>query len=181
MDVEQTTIPEVLVLNPRVFADARGFFMESYNQRTLRDQAGIDTVFVQDNHSRSVKGTLRGLHYQIDHAQAKLVRVIEGSVFDVAVDLRRGSSTFGQWTGLELSADNKKMLWVPEGFAHGFLVLSDTAEVLYKTNDFYSPKDERCVIWNDPTVGIEWPLESEPVLSPKDEQGLLLDAAEFFE
>lgn len=180
MNIVKTAIPEVLVLEPRVFGDERGFFFESFNSRHFNAAVGRDVNFVQDNHSRSVQGVLRGLHYQIVQPQGKLVRVVTGSVFDVAVDMRRGSSTFGKWVGEVLSADNKRMLWVPEGFAHGFLVLSETADFLYKTTDFYAPQHERCVIWNDPTLAIDWPADVVPRLSQKDELGAkFLDADAF--
>lgn len=180
MNIVKTAIPEVLVLEPRVFGDERGFFFESFNSRHFNAAVGRDVNFVQDNHSRSVRGVLRGLHYQIVQPQGKLVRVVTGSVFDVAVDMRRGSSTFGKWVGEVLSADNKRMLWVPEGFAHGFLVLSETADFLYKTTDFYAPQHERCVIWNDPTLAIDWPADVVPRLSQKDELGAkFLDADAF--
>jgi dTDP-4-dehydrorhamnose 3,5-epimerase len=181
MRAEETDLPGVLVLEPRVFADARGFFMESYNRRTLADVAGIADEFVQDNHSRSVKGTLRGLHYQIREAQGKLVRAIRGAVWDVAIDLRRSSPSFGRWVGVELSEDNRRMLWVPVGFAHGFLVLSDIAEVLYKATDFYAPAHERAILWNDPQLAIRWPLDGEPVVSEKDAGAPLLRDAELFD
>jgi dTDP-4-dehydrorhamnose 3,5-epimerase len=183
MKFTPTAIPEVIVLEPRVFKDARGSFFESFNRATFAEGTGIQADFVQDNHSRSVQGVLRGMHYQIRQPQGKLVRVIVGSVFDVAVDLRRGSPTFGRWVGVELSAENGRQLWVPEGFAHGFLVLGDSAEVLYKTTDYYAPAHERCLRWNDPQVGIEWPRIGlpAPVLSGKDEAGLLLADCELFD
>ena len=183
MKFTPTAIPEVVILEPRVFADARGAFFESYNRVTFAEGTGIKSEFVQDNHSRSVHGVLRGMHYQIRQAQGKLVRVIEGSVYDVAVDLRRGSPTFARWVGVELSADNHRQLWVPPGFAHGFLVLSETAQVLYKTTDYYAPAHERCLRWDDPEVGIEWPRIglAAPLLSPKDAVGLPLREAELFE
>jgi dTDP-4-dehydrorhamnose 3,5-epimerase len=173
-------LSEILLLEPRVFADERGFFFECYNQRVFRDLTGLDPRFVQSNHSRSKKNVLRGLHYQIRRPQAKLVRVATGAVFDVAVDLRRSSPTYGKWTGTTLSADNKRMAWIPEGFGHGFLVLSDFADCLYQTTDFYAPEHERCVIWNDPDIGIRWPLAGEPVLAPKDRAGSRLREAEVF-
>ncbi len=169
--VTQTPLAGVLVLEPKVFADARGFFFESFNQRDFNQATGLNETFVQDNHSKSTKGVLRGLHYQTQHAQGKLVRVAQGAVFDVAVDIRLGSPTFGQWFGLELSAENKKQLWVPAGFAHGFLVTSDSAEFLYKTTDYYHPEFERSLLWNDPAIAIEWPLhllEAQPMLAVKD-------------
>lgn len=167
MDVKSYDIRDVKLLTPRIFRDRRGFFVESYNQRAFAE-AGITTTFVQDNHSRSVKGTLRGLHFQVNEEQAKLVRCIRGRIFDVAVDIRPGSPTFGQWVGEELSEDNMSQLFVPRGFAHGFQVLSETAEITYKCDGFYSPKDERGIIWNDPKLAIQWPGEGEPVLSDKD-------------
>lgn len=176
----ETSLPGVLILEPKVFSDARGFFLESFNARTFRDLTGLDTTFVQDNHSRSSRNVLRGLHYQIEQAQGKLVRVVQGEVFDVAVDMRRSSPTFGQWTGVHLSAGNHRQLWVPAGFAHGFLVLSETADFLYKTTDFYAPQHERCVRWNDPEIGIAWPQGPEPVLAPRDAQAPLLRDAEAF-
>lgn len=179
MNILPTEIPDVLVLEPKIFGDARGFFYESYNRRALAE-AGIPDDFVQDNHSRSAKGVLRGLHYQIQYAQGKLVRVITGSVFDVAVDLRKSSPTFGRWVGMELSAENKRMAWIPKGFAHGFLVTSDNAEFLYKTTDYWAPQFERSVLWNDPALAIAWPLEGEPVLSAKDAAGLPLNQCEVF-
>lgn len=180
MQVMPTAIPDVKVIEPKVFGDERGFFMESWNARAFAD-AGINAAFVQDNHSRSAKGVLRGLHYQIGAAQAKLVRIVAGSVFDVAVDLRRSSPTFGQWVGEILSADNKRMLWVPQGFAHGFLSLEDGTELLYKCTDFYSPDAEHCLAWDDPTVGIDWPLDGlVPLVSTKDAVGKAFADAETF-
>jgi dTDP-4-dehydrorhamnose 3,5-epimerase len=177
--VTATRIPDVLVFEPKVFGDARGFFMESFNSRVFDDAVGRHVEFVQDNHSRSARGVLRGLHYQIQQAQGKLVRVTSGAVFDVAVDIRRTSATFGQWVGVELSADNHRQLWVPPGFAHGFLVLSESADFLYKTTDYYAPAHERSILWSDPDLGIEWPvLEIAPVLSAKDAQGRRFDEAE---
>ena len=178
MKVTATAIPEVLLLEPKVFGDARGFFLESFNQRVFREATGIDADFVQDNHSRSAQGVLRGLHYQIRQAQGKLVRVVRGAVFDVAVDVRRSSPTFGQWVGEVLSEENNRQLWIPPGFAHGFLVLSDSADFLYKATDYYAPEHERCIAWNDPAIGIEWPLGGEPVLSAKDRAGVALSEAE---
>ena len=169
--VTTTPIDGVLVLEPKVFGDARGFFFESFNARDFEQATGMQRTFVQDNHSKSAKGVLRGLHYQTQHAQGKLVRVTQGAVFDVAVDIRQGSPTFGQWFGLELSAENKKQLWIPEGLAHGFLVTSASAEFLYKTTDYYHPEFERSLLWNDPAIGIEWPLhllDAEPLLAAKD-------------
>jgi dTDP-4-dehydrorhamnose 3,5-epimerase len=180
MKVTTTAIPDVLILEPRVFEDNRGFFLESYNQQRFDDAVGRNVRFIQDNHSRSLRHVLRGLHYQIHQPQGKLVRVIAGEVFDVAVDLRRSSPTFGKFVSIVLSAANKKQVWIPEGFAHGFLVLSEAAEFLYKTTDYYSPHDERCVIWNDPTIGIDWPKDGEPILSTKDLAGLPLSKAEVF-
>jgi dTDP-4-dehydrorhamnose 3,5-epimerase len=168
MNIIPTDIPEVLIIEPKVFGDERGFFFESYNERQWEEKTGLRTRFVQDNHSRSAKGVLRGLHYQISQPQGKLVRCVVGEVFDVAVDLRRSSPTFGKWAGALLSAENKRQMWVPEGFAHGFLVLSDAAEFLYKTTDYYAPENERGIVWNDPELGIDWPIEGEPVLSKKD-------------
>ena len=179
MKVTPTRLPEVLLIEPRVFADSRGLFFESWSQREF-GRAGIDAHFVQDNHSRSAQGVLRGLHYQIRQPQGKLVRVVAGEIFDVAVDIRRSSANFGRWEGIRLSADSHNMLWVPVGFAHGFCVLSEHAEVLYKTTDFYSPGDERCLLWNDPTLRIDWPLPAAPMLSPKDAVGVLLRDAETF-
>jgi len=180
MNVIKTKIPEVLIFEPRVFGDERGFFFESFNQQKFIEAAGLDIHFVQDNHSKSVKNVLRGLHYQIERAQGKLVRVTQGEVFDVAVDMRASSPTLGQWVGTHLSAENKRQMWIPPGFAHGFLVLSDTAEFLYKTTDFYAPQFECCVKWDDPTIRIEWPLQGMPILSSKDSQGLSLQAASKF-
>lgn len=179
MNIIPTKIPDVLVLEPKVFGDERGFFYESYNRRAMTE-AGIPDDFVQDNHSRSAKGVLRGLHYQIQNTQGKLVRVISGSVYDVAVDLRKSSPTFGKWVGVELSAENKRMAWIPKGFAHGFVVTSDTAEFLYKTTDYWAPKFERSLLWNDPALGIAWPLEGEPTIAAKDAAGLPLVQCEVF-
>ncbi len=181
MKVIPTEIPDVLILEPTVHEDARGFFYESFNSKTFSQRTGLDPVFVQDNHSRSARHVLRGLHYQIRQPQAKLVRVIAGEVFDVAVDLRPSSPSFGRWVGVTLSAANKRQVWVPVGFAHGFLVLSDEAECLYKTTDYWSPQDERCLIWNDPDVAIQWPVTGEPVVSGKDSKGIRLKEAELFE
>jgi dTDP-4-dehydrorhamnose 3,5-epimerase len=175
-----TAIPDVLVIEPAVFGDARGFFFESWNENSFSTLVGREVHFVQDNHSASTRGVLRGLHYQVRQAQGKLVRVVAGEVFDVAVDLRRSSPTFGKWVGERLSAQNKRMMWVPEGFAHGFLVLSESAEFLYKTTDFYAPDHERTLLWNDARLGIAWPLAGEPVLKPKDAAGAPLDRAETF-
>jgi dTDP-4-dehydrorhamnose 3,5-epimerase len=180
MKVVATAISDVLLLEPTIYEDARGFFFESFNQKRFDDAVGRHVGFVQDNHSRSVKHVLRGLHYQIRRPQGKLVRVVSGEVFDVAVDLRRSSPTFGKFVSGVLSAANKKQLWIPEGFAHGFLVLSDAAEFLYKTTDYYVPDDERCLIWNDPDIGVDWPKEVAPILSTKDRLGLPLGKAEVF-
>ena len=180
MRVAATAISDVLLLEPTIYEDERGFFFESFNQKRFEDATGLNIRFVQDNHSRSVKRVLRGLHYQIRRPQGKLLRVTAGEVFDAAVDLRRSSSTFGKYVGTVLSAANKKQLWIPEGLAHGYLVLSDAAEVLYKTTDYYSPEDERCLIWNDPDVGIDWPKDGAPILSAKDRLGLPLSKAEIF-
>jgi dTDP-4-dehydrorhamnose 3,5-epimerase len=180
MKIIQTEIPEVLIIEPQVFGDERGFFFESYNEKALLEKAGVSAHFVQDNHSRSAKNVLRGLHYQIQQSQGKLVRVVEGAVFDVAVDLRKSSQTFGQWVGVHLSAENKQQLWIPAGFAHGFVVVSDYAEFLYKTTDFYAPQHERSILWNDPDIGIDWQIEGEPILSGKDKAGKLLQDAEVY-
>ena len=180
MKVTPTEIPDVLILEPAVFKDERGFFFESFNQKKFEDIAGPKVRFVQDNQSHSVKGVLRGLHYQIQQPQGKLVRVIQGEIFDVAVDLRRKSPTFGKWTGVELSAENKKQVWVSEGLAHGFLVLSETADVFYKVTDYYAPQHERALLWNDPRIGIAWPMDHAPILSAKDRAALPLAAAEVF-
>jgi dTDP-4-dehydrorhamnose 3,5-epimerase len=175
-----TDIPEVMVIEPAVFGDARGFFFESWNEKSFSALVGRDVHFVQDNHSASARGVLRGLHYQVEQTQGKLVRVVAGEVYDVAVDLRRSSPTFGRWVGRHLSAENKRMMWVPEGFAHGFLVLSEQAEFLYKTTDFYAPAHERTLLWNDPAVGVKWPFEGEPLLKPKDAAGAPLARADTF-
>ena len=180
MNVIPTAIPDVLIIEPKVFGDERGFFFESFNRRRFAELVGRDIDFVQDNHSRSAKNVLRGLHYQIQQPQGKLVRVAQGAVFDVAVDIRRSSPTFGQYVGVELSAENKRMLWVPEGFAHGFVVLSDTAEFLYKTTDYWASEFERSIAWNDPAIGIQWPIQGEPSLSAKDQQAKALAEAEHF-
>jgi dTDP-4-dehydrorhamnose 3,5-epimerase len=180
MNVITTSIPDVLIIEPQVFADERGFFFESFNQRRWRQQTGLDTVFVQENHSRSGKNVLRGLHYQIQQPQGKLVRVIVGEVFDVAVDIRKSSPTFGQWQGVLLSADNKKQFWVPEGFAHGFVVLSEVAEFLYLTTDYYAPEHERAIRWDDPQLNISWPHRGKPILSDKDQAAALLDQADLY-
>lgn len=180
MRVVRCDLPGVLVLEPRLFEDSRGFFFESYNQNTLK-QWGIDLPFVQDNHSGSRKGVLRGLHYQVRHVQGKLIRVVAGEVFDVAVDLRVKSPAFGRWFGIRLNAAERMQVYIPPGFAHGFLTLSDWAEVLYKTTDFYAPECERCIIWNDPDLRIDWPIEGAPTLSPKDSAGLPMAMADRFE
>jgi dTDP-4-dehydrorhamnose 3,5-epimerase len=180
MKVVRTEIPDVLILEPKVFGDERGFFLESYNKRTLEDVAGIRGEFVQDNHSRSGRNVLRGLHYQIKQPQGKLLRVFQGTVFDVAVDIRRSSPTFGKWVGFELSAENRRVAWVPEGFAHGFLVLSESADVLYKATDYFAPEFERTIAWNDPDLGIAWPLQGAPVLSDKDRRGVAFTGAETY-
>ncbi len=179
--VTPSALPGVLILEPKVFGDARGFFFESFNARDFARCTGLDVPFVQDNHSKSAKGVLRGLHYQIEHAQGKLVRVTQGEVFDVAVDMRRSSPHFGQWVGVRLSSDNKRQLWIPPGFAHGFLVLSETAEFLYKTTDYWYPEFERSLLWSDPTLGIDWPLDGAPLLAAKDLAGLPLAKAASFE
>jgi dTDP-4-dehydrorhamnose 3,5-epimerase len=180
VNVIPTPIPDVLIIEPKVFGDERGFFFESFNRRRFAELVGRDVDFVQDNHSRSAKNVLRGLHYQIQQPQGKLVRVAQGAVFDVAVDIRRSSPTFGQHVGVELSAENKRMLWVPEGFAHGFVVVSDTAEFLYKTTDYWAPEFERSIAWNDSAIGIQWPIKGEPSLSAKDQQAKALAQAEHF-
>jgi dTDP-4-dehydrorhamnose 3,5-epimerase len=180
MKVIPMAIPDVLIIEPKVFGDERGFFFESFNRRKFAELTGRDVDFVQDNHSRSVKNVLRGLHYQIQQPQGKLVRVVQGAVFDVAVDIRRSSPTFGQYVAQELSAENKRMMWIPEGFAHGFATLSDTAEFLYKTTDYWAPEFERSIAWNDPAIGIQWPFQGEFTLSVKDQQGKPLAEAEHF-
>ena len=181
MKVVPTSIPDVLIIEPKVFGDARGFFMESFNARAFDAAVGHHVDFVQDNHSRSTKGVLRGLHYQMQQPQGKLVRVARGAVFDVAVDIRKSSATFGQWVGVELTEDNHRQLWVPAGFAHGFLVLSDSADFLYKTTDYYAPAHERCIAWNDASLGITWPaLDVAPQLSAKDQAGQRFEVAEVF-
>lgn len=182
MKVTRTAIPDVCLIEPRVFGDARGFFYESFNQRAFAEATGVTTEFVQDNHSRSARGVLRGLHYQIQQPQGKLVRVVSGEVYDVAVDIRRSSPTFGKWVGAHLSADNKAQFWVPAGFAHGFVVLTDTAEFLYKTTDYYAPEHEQCIAWNDPFLNIQWPdLGEAPKLSAKDAAGNVWANAKFFD
>ena len=180
MNVIKTHIPDVIIFEPKVFGDDRGFFFKSFNHQKFLDAANLDIHFVQDNHSKSGKNVLRGLHYQIEQAQGKLVRVCQGEVFDVAVDMRASSPHFGQWVGTTLSAENKRQMWVPPGFAHGFLVCSDSAEFLYKTTDFYAPEHECCLKWDDPSIGIEWPLQGAPILSAKDEMGLCLNDAKKF-
>ncbi|PLC52482.1 dTDP-4-dehydrorhamnose 3,5-epimerase [Pollutimonas nitritireducens] len=181
MKVTPLAIPDVILLEPNVFGDDRGFFFESFNQAQFEAATGKKLNFVQDNHSRSTQNVLRGLHYQIKQPQGKLVRVVAGSVFDVAVDIRKNSPTFGQWVGEVLSSENKKQLWVPEGFAHGFLTLSDKAEFLYKTTDYYAPKFERCILWNDSEINVQWPLDGEPILSEKDKRAPSLLKSEVFE
>lgn len=182
MQITPTAIPDVLIIEPKVFGDERGFFFESFNQAKFEAAIGRQASFVQDNHSRSARNVLRGLHYQVQQPQGKLVRVLQGEVFDVAVDIRKSSPTFGRWVGEILSADNKRQLWVPEGFAHGFLVISDAAEFLYKTTDYYAPEFERCIAWNDPELAIHWPLplNTPPLLSSKDQMGLNMHDAEMF-
>ncbi|HEX4500179.1 MAG TPA: dTDP-4-dehydrorhamnose 3,5-epimerase [Scandinavium sp.] len=181
MNVIKTDIPDVLIFEPKVFGDARGFFFESFSQKIFEEAVGRKVEFVQDNHSKSAKGVLRGLHYQLEpHAQGKLVRCIAGEVFDVAVDIRQSSPTFGQWTGVILSAENKRQLWIPEGFAHGFMVLSESAEFVYKTTNYYSPEHDRGILWSDQRIGIEWPLNIELNLSQKDQAQPLFNQAEYF-
>ena len=180
MQIQTTAIPDILILEPTVFGDDRGFFYESFNQKRFAELTGITRSFVQDNHSKSAKGVLRGLHYQIQQPQGKLVRVTAGAVFDVTVDLRKNSPSFGRWVGVVLSAANKRQLWIPEGFAHGFLVTSDNAEFLYKTTDYWAPEFERSILWNDPAIGIDWPLDGEPLLSGKDKAATLLAHADVF-
>ena len=180
MKVIATAIPDVLIIEPKVFGDERGFFFESFNHRQFAELVGRDVNFVQDNHSCSAQNVLRGLHYQIQQPQGKLVRVVQGAVFDVALDIRKSSATFGQHVALELSAENKRMLWIPEGFAHGFMVISEIAEFLYKTTDYYAPEYERSIVWNDPALAIQWPIQDEPTLSVKDRQAQLLAVAECF-
>ncbi|WP_367847532.1 dTDP-4-dehydrorhamnose 3,5-epimerase [Rhodoferax sp. WC2427] len=181
MKATPTRIPDVLILEPKVFGDARGFFFESFNANAFAQATGLDVAFVQDNHSRSAQGVLRGLHYQIQNPQGKLVRCVRGAVFDVAVDIRRSSATFGQWVGVELSEENNLQMWIPPGFAHGFMVLTATADFLYKTTDYYAPAHERCIAWNDPAIGIDWPAGIAPQLSAKDAVGSLLADADVFE
>lgn len=180
MKIHATAIPDVLIIEPTVFGDERGFFVESFNERRFAEATGVKTHFVQDNHSKSARHVLRGLHYQIQNPQGKLVRVVSGTVYDVAVDLRKSSATFGKWVGVTLSAENHRQLWVPEGFAHGFVVLSEAAQFLYKTTDYWSAGSERCIAWNDPTLAIDWPMTAAPSLSGKDAQGVpFLDAETF--
>lgn len=181
MKATPTAIPDVVVIEPKVFGDARGFFFESFNEKAFREATGVRLPFVQDNHSRSARGVLRGLHYQVQQAQGKLVRVVRGAVFDVAVDLRRSSPTLGRWVGVELSEENHRQLWVPPGFAHGFMVVSETADFLYKTTDYYAPAHERCIAWDDPQVGIAWPAGITPQLSAKDQAGVAFGRAELFD
>jgi len=178
MKATPTRIPDVLLIEPKVFGDERGFFFESFNRRAFHEATGLDVDFVQDNHSKSARNVLRGLHYQLAQPQGKLVRVTQGEVFDVAVDIRKGSPTYGQWVGEILSAENKKQLWIPAGLAHGFVVLSETAEFLYKTTDYYAPQHERCIAWNDPDLAIAWPIEGQPLLSAKDAAGIAFRQAE---
>lgn len=180
MNVIPTDLPGVLIIEPKVFGDERGFFYESFNAKAFADATGLNQPFVQDNHSRSARNVLRGLHYQIEHSQGKLVRVIAGEVLDVAVDIRRGSPNFGRWASVRLSAENNRQLWIPEGFAHGFVVLSDFAEFLYKTTDYYTPSAERCIRWDDPTLAIDWQLQEPPTLSAKDQNGKSLKEADLF-
>lgn len=181
MQVIRTAIPDVLIIEPKVFGDARGFFFESFNQKSFNEATGLDVNFVQDNHSKSVRGVLRGLHYQIQQPQGKLVRVVQGEVFDVAVDIRRRSPTYGQWVGELLSGENKRQLWIPAGFAHGFVVLSETAEFLYKTTDYYAPQFERCIAWDDADLKIDWQFSGVPALSAKDAVGARFAQAEVFD
>ncbi len=181
MEATRLSIPDVILFTPKVFGDERGFFFESFNQQRFEELSGLSREFVQDNHSKSQQGVLRGLHYQLPpKAQGKLVRVVQGQVFDVAVDIRKSSPTFGRWVGVVLSEENKQQIWIPEGFAHGFVTLSETAEFLYKTTDYYAPEYERCIVWNEAEIGIEWPLPQAPVLSGKDQQGQRLQTAEVF-
>lgn len=181
MKVTPTKLPEVLMLEPKVFADDRGFFMESWNARTFREATGLDVNFVQDNHSRSARNVLRGIHYQVVKPQGKLVRVVTGAVFDVAVDLRRSSPDFGKWVGVELSAENKRQLWIPPGFGHAFVVLTEAADFLYKTTEYWDSESERSIIWSDPAIGVQWPIKNTPVLASKDAAAPLLASAEIFE
>lgn len=178
--VSPTRIPDVLMIEPKVFGDSRGFFFESFNAKNFASATGLSVRFVQDNFSRSTKGVLRGLHYQVEQTQGKLVQVLQGAVFDVTVDIRKSSPTFGQWVGCELNDENHRQLWIPPGFAHGFIVLSESADFLYKTTDYYAPEHERCIAWNDPSIGVDWPSDINPLLSAKDQQGVSLAAAEVF-
>lgn len=180
MSFTKLEIPDVVVFEPKVFGDDRGFFFESFNQRNFEEAVGVSVDFVQDNHSMSTRNVLRGLHYQIEQPQGKLVRVVQGEVFDVAVDIRKSSPTYKQWVGIHLSAENKKQLWIPAGFAHGFIVLSDKAEFLYKTTNYYAPEHERCILWNDPELAIQWPVDSTPILSGKDAKGATMGQADVF-
>lgn len=180
MKIVCSNIPDLLIIEPRVFGDERGFFFESFNHRLFQEKTGLNPAFVQDNHSRSGRNVLRGLHYQVRQPQGKLVRVVVGEVFDVAVDVRKSSPTFGKWAGTIISAENKRQLWIPPGFAHGFLVLSQSADFLYKTTDYYAPEHERSIMWNDPAIGIDWPLQGEPILAAKDRAGKRLRDAEVF-
>lgn len=180
MKVIPTAIPDVLIIEPKVFGDARGFFFESFNAKAFAEATGLNVTFVQDNHSRSAKGVLRGLHYQLQQAQGKLVRVARGAVLDIAVDIRKSSPSFGQWVGVELSEENQRQLWIPPGFAHGFVVTSDSADFLYKTTDYYAPQFERSIRWDDPAIGVDWQLDAPPSLSGKDQQGISLSEAEVF-
>ncbi len=180
MKVIETEIPDVLIIEPQVYRDKRGFFLESYNARAFQQATKLDVTFVMDNHTRSQRGVLRGLHYQIKQPQGKLVRVLHGKVFDVSVDIRKSSPTFGKWVGVEISDENKRQVWIPQGFAHGFVVLSESADFFYKTTDYYAPEHERCINWNDPTIGIEWPFQDKPQLSDKDKNGLTLQEADIF-
>jgi dTDP-4-dehydrorhamnose 3,5-epimerase len=181
MNVISTEIPEVLIIEPKIFGDDRGFFFESFNHKAFMEKTGVTAEFVQDNHSKSSKNVLRGLHYQLQQPQGKLLRVVSGEIFDVAVDIRKSSSTFGKWVGCMLSAENKRQFWVPAGFAHGFLVVSETAEVLYKTTEYYAPSHERCILWNDTDLAIDWPLDGgKPILSAKDKAGQTLKRAQVF-
>lgn len=181
MNFIASDLPGVVLIEPRVYGDERGFFFESFNHRLFQENTGLNPRFVQDNHSRSARNVLRGLHYQVKQAQGKLVRVVAGQVFDVAVDLRKSSPSFGKWAGFTLSAENKRAVWIPEGYAHGFLVLSDTADFVYKTTDYYAPEHERSILWDDPEIGIDWPLAGEPVLAPKDRSAPRLAQAEVFD
>lgn len=181
MQIQTTAISDVVIFEPRVFGDDRGFFFESFNERRFAELTGVTASFVQDNHSKSARHVLRGLHYQIQQPQGKLVRVVSGEVFDVAVDIRKSSPTFGKWVGAVLSADNKRQMWIPPGFAHGFVVTSESAEFLYKTTDYWAPEHERSILWNDPAIGIEWPIDAQPVLSDKDQAAKLLTDADVFD